>query len=79
MAAGMAEREELITLLAAVCCAEDEARRIGACIRAGELDAARRLLRRRRHVLLADLHQSQQQIDCLDFMVYQIDRLQNHI
>ena len=70
------EKQNLIQLLPAAGCVDREAGCIRACICAGEFDAARRLLRRHRAALLDELHRSQRQIDCLDYIVYQIDKLQ---
>ena len=76
MAGAADEKENLIQLLDAAGCTDREAGCIRACIRAGEFDAARRLLRRHRAALLDELHRSQRRIDCLDFIVYQIGKLQ---
>lgn len=77
MAHGTKETESLIGLLGRAGCADSEARRIGDCIRAEDFRTARLLLRRHRAALLAALHESQERIDCLDFIVYRIDKIQN--
>lgn len=43
-------------------------------IRQGELRSARRLLELHRQSLLADLHTAQKHIDCLDYLLYQMNK-----
>lgn len=40
----------------------------------GELQAAQRLLEQHRRSLLDELHTAQKQIDCLDYLLYQLNK-----
>lgn len=45
-----------------------------ACWRAGQQQAERQLLEAQRRRLLDALHTAQRQIDCLDYLIYQLRR-----
>lgn len=68
------EKENLIQLLGNVGCRADDIAVIQKFIREDDFCAANRLLRRHRAELLENLHKSQAQIDCLDFIVYQMEK-----
>lgn len=42
---------------------------------AGQISAAVKALRRHRCGLMDDLHQSQSKVDCLDYLVYQMEKV----
>ena len=68
------EKENLIQLLGNVGCRADDIAVIQKFIREDDFCAAKRLLRRHRAELLENLHKIQTQIDCLDFIVYQMEK-----
>ncbi|MCM1539742.1 MAG: hypothetical protein NC121_00595 [Blautia sp.] len=43
---------------------------------AGMIQDAVRVLRRHRCSLMDDLHESQSRVDCLDYLVYQLEKVQ---
>ncbi|MCM1064945.1 MAG: hypothetical protein NC420_10840 [Eubacterium sp.] len=44
---------------------------------AGRIRDAVRILRRHRCGLMDDLHESQHRVDCLDYLVYQLEKIQS--
>lgn len=70
------KKADLIRLLKELNCKDADLRQIREFILAGEYSYAAILLRRHRAALLEDLHESQSRVDCLDFIVYQMNRLQ---
>ena len=72
------KRTDLIRLLKELNCKSADVRQIREFILAGEYSSAATLLRRHRAALLEDLHESQSRVDCLDFIVYQMSRLQKN-
>lgn len=72
------KRTDLIRLLKELNCKSADVRQIREFILAGEYSSAVILLRRHRAALLEDLHESQSRVDCLDFIVYQMSRLQKN-
>lgn len=55
-------------------CSEDEAKRCLSFAQDGQWEQLCRELRKQKAVLLSALHQSERQIDCLDFLVYEINK-----
>ena len=51
-----------------------EAERCLALAESGEWQALRKALAKQKTVLLSALHKSEKQIDCLDFLVYEINK-----
>ncbi len=67
-------REDLIqNLLDAGCGGETAAQFLG-CLDKGDLQKAMKLLERQRSALLESVHEGQRKIDCLDYLVYQMNR-----
>ena len=46
-------------------------------LRSGDIKNAALLLRRHKHLLLAELHRTEQKVDLLDFLLYQLKNLQH--
>ena len=55
-------------------CSEDEAKRCLAFAQDGQWEQLCRELRKQKAILLSALHRSERQIDCLDFLVYEINK-----
>lgn len=55
-------------------CTPRQAEQFLACWRAGQCEAERQLLETQRRRLLDALHTAQRQIDCLDYLAYQLRR-----
>ncbi len=55
-------------------CREQTARSCIVLLREGKKTQALRLIACRREALLGELHESQKQIDCLDYFVYRIKK-----
>ena len=55
-------------------CTPRQAEEFLACWRAGQWQAERQLLEAQRSRLLDALHKAQRQIDCLDYLAYQLRR-----
>lgn len=55
-------------------CTPRQAEEFLACWRAGQRQAERQLLEAQRSRLLDALHKAQRQIDCLDYLAYQLRR-----
>lgn len=72
------KKDDLIRLLKELNCKNADLRQIREFILTGEYSSAAILLRRHRAALLEDLHESQSRVDCLDFIVYQMNRLQKN-
>ena len=53
---------------------EDEAKHCLTFAQKGQWKQLQQELRKQRAVLLSTLHQSEQRIDCLDFLVYEINK-----
>lgn len=73
------EREEsVIRNLEDAGCAPDTIQDFMCRCKAGKTAEALRLLAAHRRQLLDQLHREQKRIDCLDYLVYQINRQQPH-
>lgn len=57
-------------------CGEDEAKRCLTFAQSGQWEQLCQRLKTQKAALLSALHQSEKQIDCLDFLVYEIHK--NH-
>ena len=66
--------ESLLQCLSEIGCEESQCARIRTLIDKGDLKTARFFLRKYRKTLMDDLHSCQDRVDCLDFLVYQLDK-----
>lgn len=71
---GYASEAELIQNLRDAGCSEDMAAAFVEDIRQGEMEAGQRMLEGHRRCLLNDLHRAQKHIDCLDYLLYQMNK-----
>ncbi len=69
--------DEWIRSLRQLGCSEELTAQIARQLEACQLDKASELLRRHKIQLLNELHNSEQKVDLLDFLLYQIKKLQN--
>lgn len=70
-------KEKFLYLLQSLQLNEEETSRIKQCINYEDFPTALMLLRRNRGEMLAKLHASQQALDDLDLLVYQIKKMKN--
>lgn len=70
------KNETLCSMLPDAACEENP--EIEHAIRQGDFAVAKSLLRRRRSELLEKLHMDQKALDSLDFLMYQMNKLQNN-
>lgn len=56
-------------------CSTDEISTICRLYDAGQVQEAVRVLRRHRCGLMDNLHESQNRVDCLDYLVYQMEKI----
>ena len=57
-------------------CPAEQVRRICRCYEAGQVGETVRALRRHRRGLMDDLHQCQERVDCLDYLLRQLEKEQ---
>lgn len=69
-------KEKILYLLQGLQLNEEEAHRIKQSIKVEDFDTALMLLRRNRVEILEKLHASQQALDDLDLLVYQIKKIE---
>lgn len=69
-------KEKILYLLQSLQLNEEEAHRIKQSIKVEDFDTALMLLRRNRVEILEKLHASQQALDDLDLLVYQIKKIE---
>jgi hypothetical protein len=55
-------------------CSEDTINRFLLCYQAGDVKGELKVLSNHRQVLLDEVHKGQKEIDCLDYLVYQIEK-----
>ena len=55
-------------------CSEDTIQRFLLCYQADDIKGELKILSNHRQALLDKVHQEQKEIDCLDYLVYQIER-----
>lgn len=72
------KKVDLIRLLKELNCKSADVRQIREFILVEDFSSAAILLRRHRAALLEELHESQSRVDCLDFILYQMNRLQSN-
>ena len=66
--------EAIIQNLKDAGCSEDKIKAIMKDIREDKISDGLKLLSKHRRLLLDHLHEGQKQIDCLDYLVYQLER-----
>lgn len=71
--------QDLIQNLKAAGLEEEQIAEYLSCWRAGETREQLKLLAAKRAVLLDHVHQKEKQIDCLDYLVYQIEKGQTSV
>ena len=72
------KKNDLIRLLEELNCEGTDFRQIQEFILAEDFNSAVLFLRRHRAALLEELHESQSRVDCLDFILYQMNRVQSN-
>lgn len=55
-------------------CSEDTIKRFLLCYEAGDIKGGLKVLSTHRQALLDAIHKGQKEIDCLDYLVYQIEK-----
>ncbi|MDE6568966.1 MAG: hypothetical protein K2K70_14745 [Lachnospiraceae bacterium] len=67
------EQERTIQNMKDAGCSEDTIKRFLICYEAGDIKGELKLLSNHRRALLDEVHKGQKEIDCLDYLVYQIE------
>ena len=75
---GYRTQEDIVQNLRDAGCDEDTISKFLKCIEKGEKPEGLRLLKRQRSELLDTVHKEQRKIDCLDYLVYMMQRQQPH-
>lgn len=70
-------KEAVIQNLKDAGCTENVINCCIACIEAGQKKELLKCLEKQRNVLLNKVHKEEKHIDCLDYLVYQIRRIEN--
>ncbi len=73
----MGEMSDIIQNLKDAGCSEQQTKDICSLYKAGRIQDVIRTLRCHRCHLMDHLHESQSKVDCLDFLVYQMEKEQN--
>lgn len=68
------EQEKTIQNMKDAGCSEDTISRFLICYQAGDIKGELNVLSRHRQNLLDQIHKEQKEIDCLDYLVYQIEK-----
>lgn len=55
-------------------CSQDTINRFLICYQAGDIKGELKVLSNHRQILLDEVHKGQKEIDCLDYLVYQIEK-----
>ncbi len=55
-------------------CSQDTINRFLICYQAGDITGELKVLSNHRQILLDEVHKGQKEIDCLDYLVYQIEK-----
>ncbi|MCM1262592.1 MAG: hypothetical protein NC313_07705 [Butyrivibrio sp.] len=66
--------EDVIQNLKDAGCDQETIERFMNCMNQGDLNGQLRLMEEHRKCILDRVHKEEKQIDCLDYLVYQIDR-----
>ena len=70
----MTTEESIIQNLKDAGCSESQIEEFMGCAVKHEKDSGLKLLRQQRNILLDGLHEKQRMIECLDYLVYQIEK-----
>lgn len=68
------EQERMVLNMKDAGCSEDIINRFLLCYQAGDIKGELKVLSGHRQALLDEVHKGQKEIDCLDYLVYQIER-----
>ena len=68
------EQERTIQNMKDAWCSEDTINRFLLCYQAGDIKGELKVLSNHRQALLDEVHKGQKEIDCLDYLVYQIEK-----
>lgn len=71
------EQEHIILNMKDAGCSEDTIQRFLLCYQADDIKGELKVLSNHRQALLDEVHKGQKEIDCLDYLVYQIERNEN--
>lgn len=67
-------REHIIQNMKDAGCSKDTIDGFLLCYRAGDIKGELKILSSHRRALLEEVHKGQKEIDCLDYLVYQIEK-----
>lgn len=70
----MQKQERIVRNMKDAGCSDDTINRFLLCYQAGDIKGELRLLFKHRRTLLDEVHKGQKEIDCLDYLVYQIEK-----
>ena len=68
------EQEHIVLNMKDAGCSEDTIHRFLLCYQAGDIKGELKVLSNHRQALLDEVHKGQKEIDCLDYLVYQIEK-----
>ncbi len=68
------EQERTIQNMKDAGCSEETINRFLCCYQAGDIKGQLKILANHRQTLLDEIHKGQKEIDCLDYLVYQIEK-----
>lgn len=69
-----AEQERMVLNMKDAGCSEDTIKRFLLCYQVGDITGELKVLSNHRRALLDEVHKGQREIDCLDYLVYQIEK-----
>lgn len=69
------EQERMVLNMKDAGCSEDTIQRFLLCYQADDIKGELKVLSNHRQALLDELHKGQKEIDCLDYLVYQIKKV----
>lgn len=69
------EQERMILNMTDAGCSEDTINSFWLCYQEGDVKGELKVLSNHRQALLDEVHKGQKGIDCLDYMVYQIEKI----
>ena len=68
------EQKRMVLNMKDAGCSEDTINRFLFCYQAGDIKGELKVLSDHRQALLDEVHKGQKEIDCLDYLVYQIEK-----
>ena len=68
------EQEHIVLNMKDAGCSEDTIQRFLLCYQADDIKGELKVLSNHRRALLDEVHKAQKEIDCLDYLVYQIEK-----